>query len=110
MKTLSDKRFIALVAAAVLSGGVTALADDGKYDDHSDHERARHALEKGEVRPLADILDSVGGDLGGKLVGVDFEREDGRYVYEFKVITPSGRLREVYVDANTAQILKSEDE
>ena len=41
-------------------------------------------------------------ELGGEVVGVLFERRRGRWVYEFKVIGPGGRLVEVYVDAATA--------
>ncbi|MCI0429979.1 MAG: PepSY domain-containing protein [Rhodospirillales bacterium] len=48
--------------------------------------------------------------LGGEVVGVELDRQDGRYVYEFKVITSAGRLREIYVDALTAELLKSEDD
>jgi uncharacterized membrane protein YkoI len=44
------------------------------------------------------------------VVGVELDHERGRYVYEFKVITPTGKLREVYVDAMTAEIVKSEDD
>lgn len=92
----------------MLASGGLAHADDRENGDHHDHERARRALEEGRARPLAEILDRVRDRLGGEVVGVEFEREKGHYVYEFKVITPGGRLREVYVDAMTAEILKSE--
>lgn len=80
----------------------TARADE---DDH-DHERARRALEEGRVRPLAEILEKVRPHLDGEVIGVELEREDGRFVYELKVISASGRLRELEVDALTAEILK----
>lgn len=73
--------------------------------DH-DHDRARAALERGEALPLAEVLARVRPELGGEVVGVDFEREDGRWVYEFKVIGPAGRLVEVQVDAATARVLR----
>jgi uncharacterized membrane protein YkoI len=60
--------------------------------------------------PLAAILDRVAERLGGEVVGVEFDRENGRYVYEFRVITPAGRLQEVHVDAKTAAILKREND
>ena len=50
------------------------------------------------------------GALGGELVGVSFERENGRPVYEFKVIGAGGRLVEVYVDAATAEVLPREED
>lgn len=75
--------------------------------DH-DHDRARHAVERGEALPLADILERVRPQLGGEVIGVSFERESGRWIYEFRVIAPAGRLLEVHVDAATAQVIKQE--
>lgn len=90
-----------LVALLMLPAAVRA-------DDDSD--RAYRALQRGEVRPLAEILATVGPTLDGEIVGVEFDREDGRWVYEFEVITPRGRLLEVYVDAATGAISKTEDD
>lgn len=70
-----------------------------------DHDRARLAVERGEALPLSDILARVRSDLGGEVIGVSFERKADHWVYEFRVITPLGRLTEVHVDAATAQII-----
>jgi uncharacterized membrane protein YkoI len=78
--------------------------------DRHDHDAARHALERGEVKPLAEILPRVAPSLGGDVVGVEFERDDGRWVYELRVLTPNGRRREVYVDARDGRILKWKDQ
>lgn len=75
-----------------------------------DHDRVRGAVERGEVLPLAEILARVHPPLGGEVVGVSVEREDGRWVYEFRVIEPGGRLVEVEVDAATARVLKREED
>jgi len=85
------------------------LGADGDHRRH-DHDDARRLLERGDIRPLADILARVGDDLPGRIIATEFEREDGVYVYEFYVIDGRGRVREVYVDAATARILKVEDE
>ena len=90
-----------LVALLLLPAAVRA-------DDDSD--RAYRALQRGEVRPLTEILATIGPALDGEIVGVEFDREDGRWVYEFEVITPGGRLLEVYVDAATGALLKTEDD
>lgn len=75
-----------------------------------DREHAQAAVEQGQALPLSDILAKIRNDLGGELVGVGFERKQDRWVYEFKVIHPTGQLVEVYVDAATALILKREPE
>ena len=74
-------------------------------DEDDDHDRAMEALQQGRVRPLAEILAEVEPDLGGQVVGVEFDDEEGVYVYEFRVVTDAGRLREVYVDATSGRIL-----
>ena len=113
MKTELDRRAV-LLALAALGTGAPSLADDDddrrqrRRGSRHDHERARRALEEGRARPLADILAEVRPRLGGEVIDVEFEREDGAYVYELKVITPAGQLREIEVDALTAEILKDE--
>jgi uncharacterized membrane protein YkoI len=77
-------------------------------DSASDHDQGRRAVERGEALPLVDILARVRPGLRGEVVGVSFERERGRWVYELKVIETGGRLVQVYVDAASAEILKRE--
>jgi uncharacterized membrane protein YkoI len=49
--------------------------------------------------------------MAGEIVGVELETDvPGALVYEFKILTPEGKLKEVDVDAKTAKILKVEDE
>ena len=99
---------VCLGLAALLVAAPSPLWARGAHDD--DHDRARRAFEQGEVLPLAEILARVRGELGGEVVGVSFEREHDRWVYEFKVIGPAGRLVELHVDAATAQVLRREAE
>jgi len=84
--------------------------DDDRHGRRArhDHDAARAAVERGEVRPLAWILNELGDRPGGEVVEVEFEEEDGRYVYEFEVITPAGRLEEVVVDAASGRLLERE--
>ena len=72
--------------------------------------RGEGAWVAGDVLPLAQILDIVGGRLGGQVVNVEFDEKDGRFLYELKVMSPGGRLLEIEVDAATAAILKREDD
>lgn len=91
------------------SWGVAALtAFPALADRNGEHDNARRAVERGEALPLVDILAKVRSDLGGEIVGVSFERKQDRWLYEFKVVEPSGRLVEVYVDAASGRVLKRE--
>lgn len=72
--------------------------------DPGDHDAVRLAVARGEIRPLADILAAVREKLPGSIAGVEVERKSGRWLYEFRVVDGKGRLFEVYVDAQTAEI------
>jgi uncharacterized membrane protein YkoI len=80
------------------------LAAEARADDHHDHDVARQAVERGEIKPLADILAAIRGKLPGEVVGVEIEQKRGRWFYEFRVADPKGRLFEVYVDAGSGAI------
>ena len=71
----------------------------------TDYERARAALERNEVLPLAEILARVEGATGARMIEAEFEEEpDGRYIYEFELVTRDGQLIEAVVDAKTGRI------
>jgi uncharacterized membrane protein YkoI len=83
--------------------GALLLASPAMAGPH-DQEAVRLAVSRGEIRPLADILERVRGQLSGDVVGVEVESEKGRWVYELRVLDPKGRLFDVYVDARDGAI------
>lgn len=87
-----------MLALALLPGH--ALADD------DDHDLARAALERGEIKPLSDILATVQKEHPGDILEVEFERDDGLWLYEVKTIDKSGRLLKIYVDAARNTIIR----
>jgi uncharacterized membrane protein YkoI len=102
------------LAGALLLG--TGAADPPADEHHSggrhDHEHARHALKRGEIRPIGDILQQVAIEVPGEVIEVELKRGKGQdrsaWVYEIKLIAPDGQLREVLVDAATATLLEVE--
>jgi uncharacterized membrane protein YkoI len=98
-------RWFLIATGPLLLGAAVAWADD-----EDDHDRAMEALQQGRVRPLAEILADVGPELGGSVVGVEFDDEEGTYLYEFRVVTEAGQLKKVYVDATSGEILNLQDD
>lgn len=90
------------LAVALLS--LAALAASARADDDRDHDVARHAVERGEIKPLAEILQMVRDKLPGEIAGVKIERKGRRLVYELRIVSGRGRLLEVHVDAATGEI------
>jgi uncharacterized membrane protein YkoI len=88
---------VALAAAAGAEAGGSGHAT-------RDQDEIRHAVESGEIRPLADLLAIVRSKLPGEITGVEIERKNGHWVYEFHVVDGKGRLIDVHVDARTGDI------
>jgi uncharacterized membrane protein YkoI len=93
----------AMRRAIVLSLAIAATPAAAGLDDMT---RARQALERGEVLPLASILAKVEQEIDARVIEVEFEQgERGSFVYEFELITPDGRLMEAVADAVTGEIV-----
>jgi uncharacterized membrane protein YkoI len=90
-----------LIIAAAMAGIAVSVHADGR---NRDQDTVRQAVERGEIKALADILDAIRGKLPGEIVGVKIEQEKGRWFYEFRVADGKGRLFEVYVDAHSGVI------
>ena len=96
------QRFIALIflACSLVSSPLPA-------QERRDHERARAALEAGEIRPLAELLAVVERRYQGRVIEADLVRDDGQWLYEFKILPPNGRMFVVEIDAATGALLRS---
>ena len=97
---------ISTALALLLLAAMPAAADD---HDEGRRDAVRRAVEAGEIRSLADILAAVRGKLPGEVAGVEIERDDGRWIYEFRVVDRKGRLYEVQVDARSGTIERTEE-
>ena len=73
--------------------------------DNSDHERARQAVEAGDVLPLRTILDRVEGEYPGQVMEVELDREKGEWVYEIKLLRKGGVLMKLKIQARDGTIL-----
>jgi len=95
------------VLASVHADGEREHEHGGQRDHQRDHDRARAALQAGEVMPLQKVLDQVQRSHPGEVLEVELEHEGGRWVYELKLLQTGGRLIRLDVDAKTAQVLRS---
>lgn len=91
------------VLLALALAATPAAADE-------DHDRARHALERGEILPLSAILAAAEAEMPGRVIEVELERDDGRWIYELELVTEAGRLVEMELDGATGRVLEVEDD
>ena len=68
---------------------------------------AQERREAGEIRPLAELLAVVERRYQGRVIEADLERDDGQWLYEFKILPPNGRMFVVEIDASTGALLRS---
>ena len=106
----SSRPLMALAAVAALLSSVPAPPAHADSTGEDDHVAAREALRRGEILPLARILPIVAARVPGDVIEVELERKDDRWRYEIKVLTSTGRVREVKLNARDGAILEIEDD
>jgi uncharacterized membrane protein YkoI len=102
---LSRLRFClrrALLPVLLLAGLALPLAGQAS---ERDQDRARAALQAGEIQPLPVIMARVAALNPGHVLEVELERERGRWVYEFKLLQAGGGLLKLQVDAQSGAVL-----
>ena len=72
----------------------------------SDQDRARAAVQAGQVLPLKTVLERLEREHPGQVLEVELERDDGRWVYEVKLLQAGGRLVKLELDAGRGEVLK----
>jgi uncharacterized membrane protein YkoI len=78
-------------------------------DRDRDQDVAREALKRGEVLPIARILELVAQHQRGDVIEVQLDERRGRLEYEIRILTPEGRVRELVLDARTGAFVRFED-
>lgn len=93
-----------LLAGILLVFAATWGASPG-YGGESDHERARRALLAGEILSLRTVLDRVEQVYPGQAVKIEFEEDDGAYLYKIKLLQSTGTMVKLKVDARDGRII-----
>jgi hypothetical protein len=80
-------------------------------NDNMAHDRARRAMQQGEILPLSNIRHRVHERFGGKIIGVELQEGGERpssgppWVYDLRVLSPEGRVLSVLMDASDGRVL-----
>lgn len=76
-----------------------------------DQDEALELARAGQIMPLDVLLQTALGKYpGAALLEAELEREDGRYRYEIELLTVSGVVRELELDAQSGELLKDEED
>lgn len=98
----------ALVASLLFGVLLAPVVPHAGEDDEL--ERLREAVLRGQVLPLSTLREKLRARFPGEIVKTELDIEDGRFVYEFKVLQSGGQLLEIEMDAATGEIVDVEDD
>lgn len=107
---------VAVVAAMGAAVSMASSTYAGEHEDAQayvykhedvlvDQDLARQALMRGEIQPLEKVLAAARPEIDGEFVGAELEVEYGVWVYDIKFIDRSGMMRNIHVDAKTAELI-----
>jgi uncharacterized membrane protein YkoI len=99
--TGSSTRRALLLALAALAAPPSARAQ-------SEQDRAKAAVESGQVKPLKAILKSVRKRYEGEVLDAELHEIGGRWMYRVRVLTKDGQVVDVGVDGASGQIVGAE--
>jgi uncharacterized membrane protein YkoI len=111
-RRLALRAGLALCIPAALSS--LGAASAAHADDHAEKAREilaiRAAVQRGELLPLPRIIAAAQAHAPGDVVKTELEAKRGRLIYEVKILTPEGAVREVKLDARTGALLRIEND
>ncbi len=105
VNTVLRSKLRAWAMACLGAGAIGLTAVPPARADRPDHDRARAAVQQGQVLPLKTVLERVERAHPGQVLEVELEHEGGRWVYELKLLQPDGRLVKLQLDARSAELI-----
>ena len=104
---MNARHLLAVVATALAALGATVfVASPASSAKRVRHQDVRQLRESGKILPMEEILGRARAAQPGQIVEVELEREDGRYVYEVKVIDDADRMHRLELDAGSGEVLR----
>jgi uncharacterized membrane protein YkoI len=102
--SLAREAPLLLGGAAVLT---LALAGSAPADDFEEAYRLR---ERRDILPLEELLRRADLAPDTRILEIETELEQGRWVYEIEYVDGAGRIRELMIDARTGAVLADEED
>jgi uncharacterized membrane protein YkoI len=75
-----------------------------------DHERIHSLKEAGKILSLESLIETIRRENPGRIIEIELDDDDGRYVYELELVDEQGIVWDLEVDARTGERLKKEQD
>lgn len=66
----------------------------------------RQLREAGDIMPLETLLQNIRQDYPGRIIEIELDEEDDRYIYELEIVDTEGVVWELHFDAGTGELLE----
>ena len=81
--------------------------DANALGDHLHHDRVKRLFDEGCILSMSDVMQRAARIQPGQLLDAELEHEAGRYIYEIRILDPSGRVHELELDAGSGLLIES---
>ena len=75
--------------------------------DHLDHDSVKRLRDDGRILSMSEVMRRAARIQPGHLLEAELDREDGRYVYEIRILDSAGRIHELELDAVSGDLIES---
>ena len=75
-----------------------------------EYDEVRRLRQRGDILPLEDILARARRYYGGRVLETELEVADRHYVYEVQLVDNQGRVRYIWLDAATGELMRAQQE
>jgi len=86
-----------------------SLVFPGASASELSHDRVLELRRQGQLLPFEEIISLVTErHPDSRILEVELEEDDGRYLYELEILTATDQVRELELDARTGAVLEDE--
>jgi uncharacterized membrane protein YkoI len=91
------------VTIALLVFSLGASAED-------DHDRARRLRDAGDILSLETVIERARSEKPGRILEIQLKEKKSRVLYEVELVDDRGIVWELYFDARSGELVKTEQE
>ncbi|GJM05313.1 MAG: hypothetical protein DHS20C09_13040 [marine bacterium B5-7] len=73
-------------------------------------DKIKKLKDSGKIMPLEEIIQKVKKHYPGRIIEIELDNEDGRYIYELEFVGKNNIVWELEVDATSGDVLKYEQD
>ncbi len=99
-------RYALIPMTVLLFSAVVSLSPPVFASDKLSQTEVRELRQNGTILSMESILAKTRTVQPGDVVEIELDREDGRYVYEVKLIDAQDRFHKLYLDAGSGEVIR----